>query len=254
MVRLPVSGVEVALRAPDGADDLLLQEATGGPVEVGLALVARLADAGDGDRDWGELTATDFEVLLLALRAARLGEHLALGFACPHCGARVEVGFRIADYLRDLRPRAVAGVARDPARPGWFRLDGAGFRLPSAGDQAAVAQQADPALALAARCLDEAARRRPLRARVERAMAAMAPEVSRPIAGWCPSCEAAVEAPLHVARIVVGELRRAAGAVHDEVDLIARAYHWPEAAILALPQDRRRAYAERIRRAQAQAA
>jgi hypothetical protein len=85
-------------------------------------------------------------------------------------------------------------------------------------------------------------------------MAAMAPEVSRPLAGACPCCESAVEVPLHVARVVIGELRRAAGSVHDDIDLIARAYHWPEAAILALPQDRRRAYAERIRGAQTQAA
>jgi hypothetical protein len=82
----------------------------------------------------------------------------------------------------------------------------------------------------------------------------MAPEISRPLAGICPSCEATVEAPLHVARIVVAELRRAAGAVHDDIDLIARTYHWPEADILALPQDRRRAYVERIRRVLAQAA
>ena len=93
-----------------------------------------------------------------------------------------------------------------------------------------------------------------IRARIERVMAAMAPDVSRPIAGDCPACGATVEAPLHVARVVVGELRRAAAAVHDDVDLIARSYHWPEATILALPQDRRRAYAERIRRAQARAA
>jgi hypothetical protein len=85
-------------------------------------------------------------------------------------------------------------------------------------------------------------------------MAAMAPEVSRPIAGVCPACDAAVQAPLHVARVVVAELRRMAGAVHDDVDLIARAYHWTEATILALPQDRRRAYAERIRRSAALAA
>ena len=85
-------------------------------------------------------------------------------------------------------------------------------------------------------------------------MAAMAPEVSRPIAGDCPACGKTVQAPLHVARVVVAELRRTAAAVHDEVDLIARTYHWSEAMILALPQDRRRAYVERIRRAHARAA
>jgi hypothetical protein len=254
MLRLPVSGAEIALRAPDGADDMMLQEATGGPIEVGLMLLARLADAGDRASDWAELTITDFEVLLLSLRAERFGQQLSLGFACPGCAARVEVGFQVAQYLQAVRPRAVAGVTSDPSRPGWFRLDGVGFRLPTAGDQEAVARRANPAQLLAERCLDEPARLKPHRARVERAMAAMAPEVSRPIAGICPSCGAAVQAPLHVTRVVVGELRRAAGAVHDEVDLIARAYHWPEATILALPQDRRRAYAERIRRLQPLAA
>ncbi len=267
MVRLPVSGIAVALRAPDGTDDILLQEAWGHPVEVALALLARLAEAGNqpranapdgeaptGTEFWSGLSVTDFEFLLLSLRAARFGQHLALGFGCPECGARVEAGFRVADYLASVRPRPVAGVVPDPARTGWFLLSGAGFRLPTAGDQAAVATVANPARYLEERCLDPMARHPPLRGRVLRAMAAMAPEVSRPIAGSCPDCAAAVQAPLHVTRVVVSELRRAAGAVHDDVDLIARSYHWPEAAILALPQDRRRAYAERIRRSAAQAA
>jgi hypothetical protein len=254
MPRLPVSGAEVALRAPDGTDDMLLQETSGGAVEVALAMLPRLASKADDACDWTELTVTDFEALLLALRAARLGPTLALAFACPACRERVEVDLRIDDYLAGVRPRPVAGVASDPQRPGWFRLDGAGFRLPTAGDQAAAARSARPAHHLAERCLDPTARAPRQRARVERAMAAMAPEVSRPIAGACPACGTLVRAPLHVARVVVGELRRAAAAVHDEVDLIARAYHWPEATILALPQDRRRAYAERIRRAQAHAA
>src|SRR5215470_2793735 len=252
MPRLPVSGAEVALRAQDGTDDMALGEATGGTVEVGLAMLARLADAGGGDL--AELTVTDFEVLLLAVRSARLGKDLALGFACPACAERVEMTIAVGDYLADVAPRAFPGVSPDPARPGWFRLDGAGFRLPTAGDQAAVARLARPAQRLAERCLDATARDRHHRARVERAMAAMAPEVSREIAGDCPACGAGVRAPLHVARIVVGELCRAAAAVHDEVDLIARAYHWPEREILALPQERRRAYAERIRRAPTRAA
>jgi hypothetical protein len=251
MPRLPVSGAEVALRAPDGNDDILLQEAAGGAVEIALALVPRLAADAAGERDWAALTVTDFEILLLAIRAARLGQTLILGFACPACRARVEVDVRIDNYLDGVRPRAIANVVPDPARAGWFRLDGAGFRLPTAGDQAAVARLAHPARRLAERCLDETAQQPRHRAQVERAMAAMAPEVSRPIAGDCPDCGAAVRAPLHVARVVVGEMRRAAAAVHDELDLIARAYHWPEATILALPQERRRAYAERIRRAQA---
>jgi hypothetical protein len=251
MARLPVSGVEIAPRAPDGVDDMLLHEAAGSPVEAGLALLARLC----GDTfDCAELVVTDFEFLLLTVRAARFGQQMMLGFRCPHCQAVAEVNFSVADYLADVTPRAAGGVMPDPVRTGWFRLDAAGFRLPTASDPVAVAGTAQPARRLGERCLDDLARGRPYRARVERAMAVMAPELSRPVAGHCPSCGVAVQAGLSVTRVVVAELARAASTVYDEVDLIARAYHWPETMILALPPQRRRAYVERIRRSFAQAA
>ena len=245
MTRLPVSGLEVVLRQPDGADELLLHETAGSPVSRALAFLSRLSDA----VDWPELTVTDFEILLLDLRAQVLGEAWDLGFACPHCAARVEVSFRLADYVRDIRPRRPAEVVEAPDRPGWFALQGVAFRLPTAGDQARVAGHADAGLRLAGRCLDPPRPPGGLRARVERAMSAMAPEVSRPLAGRCPACAAAVAAPLHVTRLVVGELTRESAHLHDEVDLIARAYHWPEREILHLPRRRRQAYAERIRQA-----
>ena len=251
MIRLPVSGLEVALRKPDGLDDMLVRETVGSPIEAGLALIAHLAGA--ADRDWASLVVTDFEFLLLSMRAARFGQELSLGFACPHCRELAEVAFRVSDFLASIKPRAVPGVAPNPNRPGWFCLDGAAFRLPTVGDQIAVAVLPRPATHLVALCMDEAARQTRRRAQVERAMAAMAPELSRPIAGACPSCGAAVHAGLSVSRIVVSEMRRAAADLHDEVDLLARAYHWPQAEILSLPQDRRHAYAERIRHSQSQA-
>jgi hypothetical protein len=254
MIRLPVSGIEVTLRSPSGADDLLLEEASGNATAVGLLLLSRLARAAGEGHDWAELTVTDFEFLLLELRKARFGNEMTLGFACPECRARVEVEIRVSDFLADIRPRPLPGLAQDPSRAGWFLLEGAAFRIPTAGDQAEVTGLPDGAARLAVRCLDPQARKTPVRGRIERAMATLAPAVSRPLAGVCPCCAAAVEAPLHVARVVVGELRRAAAAVQDEIDLIARAYHWSEPDILALPQDRRRAYAERIRHAQAEAA
>jgi hypothetical protein len=251
MVTLPVSGIQIPVNEPDGVGEMLLHEASGGPVAAALALVARLyGDAIDAPG----LAVTDFEFLLLHLRAARLGQTMTLGFACPHCRALDEVSFRIGDYIAEVRPRAVPGVTPLGARPGWFVLDEATFRLPTAGDQAEAARHARPGERLAELCLDEAARSRTHRRRVERAMEVMAPTLSREIAGRCAECGEPVRAQLAVTALVVGELKRAAGAVHDEVDLIARAYHWPESLILALPQPRRRAYAERIRRAQLQAA
>ena len=245
MVRLPVSGLHVALRQPDGADELALREAAGPDVARALLLLGRLSD----QADWTGLTVTDFEMLLLGLRAQVLGDTWDLAFACPHCRARVEVSFTLADYAGDVAPRRPAGVSPAEGRPGWFVCEGAAFRLPTAGDQAEAAGRADGARLLVRRCFDDPPPPARLRGRIERAMAAMAPEVSRPLAGRCPDCAAVVQAPLHVARLVVGELARAAGALHDEVDLIARAYHWPEAEILRLPRVRRQAYADRIRQA-----
>ena len=121
------------------------------------------------------------------------------------------------------------------------------FRLPTAGDQAAATDGGGPRL-LTQRCLDADDLDRRTRGRIERAMAAMAPEVSRPVGGRCPACARTVEANLHLPTLVVAELRRSAASVIDEVHTIAQAYNWDEAAILALPERRRRAYAQRIRR------
>jgi hypothetical protein len=243
MVHLPVSGLEVAVRPPDGSDELIVREMNGSPVAKAIALAARLTDP----EDIAGLSVTDFELLLLAIRAETQGQDMVLGLSCPACGARVEISFLISDYVDSPALSHPANVSPDPARPGWYRLGERRFRLPTAADQAAVAGRPDAVKALAGRCLDPARLPAKERARIERAMAAMAPEVSRPVAGQCPECGKTVEAPLHVARLVVAELVRDAAGLHEEVDLIAQAYHWPEAEILALPRTRRRAYAERIR-------
>ena len=244
-MKLPVSGLEPRLRTPGGRDDLILCETEGAPVTRSLALLGALSD----DRDWAALTVTDFEVLLLCLRALVLGERCDLSFSCPNCRARVEVSFTITDFLQDVVSTVPSWVRSIPDRPGWYSCGRAAFRLPTAGDQAAVAGRPDAADRMAERCIEADHLAKRTRGRIEQAMAAMAPEVSRPLAGACPECGTRVEAPLYVTRLVINELSREAVAVYDEIDLIARAYHWREAEILELPRQRRRAYAERIRRA-----
>jgi predicted RNA-binding Zn-ribbon protein involved in translation (DUF1610 family) len=245
VVQLPVSGLEPALPLPSGVNDLILCETSGPAVSRLLAYLSTLS----GDRDWAALTVTDFEILLLRLRERLLGDNCDLAFACPACGARVEVSFRIADFLEGLQSKLPANVKPAPDRPGWFECEGAAFRLPTAGDQATVAGCPDAVERLVERCIEPADVPARLRDRIERAMALMAPEVSRPLVGSCPECGDVVEAPLHVSRLVASELTREAAALYDEVDLIARTYHWPEADILELPRQRRRAYVDRIRRA-----
>ena len=79
-------------------------------------------------------------------------------------------------------------------------------------------------------------------------MEKMAPAVSRPLTGTCPDCGESLTMTLHVPRLVMDELRVSAGGVHEEIHEIAAAYHWDEATILAMPQNRRQAYAATIRR------
>lgn len=251
MFALRASGASIHLRSPDGQDDLLLAKSSGRAVEVGIALLSRLGGEGF---DAGALLVTDFETLLLNLRVARLGPAMSLGFTCAHCRAVAEIAFKTSELIEATQPRRPPSVSDDPARPGWFRIAEAGFRLPTARDQVDAAAYPHPEHRLAELCLDDTARRARLRAKVERAMEAMAPLLSREIAGSCPTCDAPVRAFLCVPEIVVRELKRAAATIYEEIDLIARAYHWPELVILALPAGRTRAYAELIRRAPPRAA
>ena len=266
-MKLRVSGLELRFQAPDGADDLAILEAAGGPLEralVALPRMARVKESEDGVGPpagsyekrtpdfWAGLTVTDFETALLGLRRFLFGDKVACVFRDRQheCGVRMELEFSITAFLDEARPRFPRGV-RASDDPRWFLLQGSEarevrFRLPTVEDQLEAMDSADGAPALARRCID-AASGRELK-RTERAMEQMAPPVSRPLAGNCPECGETLTMALHVPRLVMDELASEAVAIHEDTDAIAATYHWDEAAILAMPQRRRRAYAETIRR------
>jgi hypothetical protein len=253
-MQLPVSGMALSLRSPDGCDDLAILEARGPAVARALAVLPRLAQLVPGATghtpEWESMTVTDFEVALLALRERLFGQSIACALDCsqPECGQRVEMEFRVEDFVNSVRPHRPRDV-QDDARPGWFRLEDTEvvFRLPTVGDQAAVAGSARAGRDLEELCIKPPGLLARLRARVERAMEQLAPEVSRPIAGQCPHCGQGLSALLYVPVLVLDELRRAAVGIYEEVHLIASAYHWSEDSILALPRARRWGYAERVR-------
>jgi hypothetical protein len=266
--RLPVCGRVVVLRLPRGAEDLLLLETASTPqgdAALALALPGRLCRAADGEPiDWGGLPAPDLDVLLLRLRQALFGDRVRADVACPTsgCGRRIDIDFSIEDLLAHQAPRAAAGRrgGRSPqpaAEPYWFRLarekaDGEGsevlFRLPTAADQLAVADDAAAADALARRCIRPPTLPARLRRRVEAAMEAMAPALSCDLQGLCPDCGKAITVQFDCRWFCLTELRRRAAFVYQDVDVLARRYHWPESEILALPTARRTAYAELARR------
>jgi hypothetical protein len=264
-MELPISGIEVLMCTPNGKDDLAILEAGGEPVEAALTMLPRLArmigqDGGEGRDDasatapWVNLTVTDFDVALLGLHRFLFGDTVACLFRCPSetCGERMEPTFSIAAFLAEVKPSVPKRVKPSEDRAGWFNLSGEGddavqFRLPTVGDQVQVLGRPHALQLLSQRCI--AAKKLSARslAQVERAMAAMAPVVSRPVEGSCPECGTAVAMPLHVPSLVMDELRESAAGIHEEIHAIAGTYHWDEATILEMPQIRRRAYADTIR-------
>ncbi len=238
MVRLPVSGLLADARPPAGAEEALLWEAHELDRAFALDLVRRLTTAAAP----AELSVHDFEALLLHLHLLVFGDEISADSVCT-CGERVDVSFSISAFLAHRAPRRPRGVAAaDEA--GWFSLAGTAvaFRLPTIGDQIAAAREPDPVKALAARCV----RGSPVPARVERAMAALAPPLSGPIEGTCPHCAQMISLAFDVPSFVLRELRVQASAICEHVHLLAGHYHWPEEKILSLPVRRRQSYVDLV--------
>ena len=245
--RLPVSGIDVAIHLPTGAEDVLLVEAGPPGLGVAIALLDRLVARLDGGAiDWFALTPTDIDVMLLLVRRRVIGDAVIASARCgaPSCGARVDISFSIAAYLAHHEP---SDHALAPARDGWFQLDGAvEFRLPSAADQLAIALDPDPEGALLQRCVRSAASSNQIRGRVEAAMESIAPSLFTDLEGPCPECGTTVHASFDPVQFALRELRDQARLVFEETLAIARETHWSEADILSLPTARRARYAELI--------
>jgi hypothetical protein len=249
MITLPVSRLIARLRMPDGADEILLMELDASPLPAALGLLNRLAAGADGAaRDWAGLPVTDFEFLLLKLRVLLLGDFVAGHAVCPACREPADISFRISDYLASSRPAAAPAAAPAADENGWMRFNGAEFRLPVVADVLAALGEQNPEAALAARCVRPGLAG-PARRRVERLLEKIAAPLTGPVGGDCPSCGAVLTALFDVPAFVVRELRRLAAGVLADVHLLASAYHWREAAILALPGMRRRIYADFVRSA-----
>jgi hypothetical protein len=252
-VSLPISGLQLRLRTPTGAEDLLLLESPGADLGLAVALLDQVVEpVGGGCVDWSELPLMDVDVLLIRLRGLVFGDDVRAGCNCPmpNCGTAVEANFRITDYLAFHQPRAARGV-EPSGEPGWFHLreTPVTFRLPVVGDLLAIADAAEPGKALIRRCLrpaDVAAR---LRHRVERAMEALAPGLHGEIAGSCPGCGIALSLTFDPIGFCLRELVGQARFVYDDVHILAGTYHWMEETILAMPTRRRAEYATRARAA-----
>lgn len=282
-MRLPISGLGVSFRLPNGHDDLAILEAGSGAsrnnradprssesqattLECALDALSRLArvspPAGEpshtttSETVWPSLTITDFEFALLGLRSFLFGDTVRCIVRCA-CTERMEIDFSITHLLSEARPSTPSRIQPSSTRPGWFELHPKDhslgvrtiFRLPTVEDQLLALRSVNPYELLAERCVETGHPDKRATSSAENAMESMSPTVSRPIDGVCAACGAALNPQLHISSLVLDELRASAAGMHREIHAIAATYHWDESAILAMPQVRRIAYSDAIRQA-----
>ena len=249
--RLPVSGFEVTVQPPTGMEDLLLQEARVLDTALAFRLFDRLVTISHGAAaNWSGLAVTDLEALLLLLRLATLGDvvHAETNCLAARCGARVDVSFRVKDYLASQTPRMPRGVQKIEGTE-CYRLAApdVSFRLPNGGDLFAIDHRGILEREMMQRCVQPAEVPARVRRRIDLAMEALAPRLSRTMNAECPECRATMNFYFDVRQFVLNELREHAATIFEDVHLLASYYKWREADILALPRSRRARYAEALR-------
>jgi hypothetical protein len=259
--RLPVSGLSIYIRPPTGEEDVLLAEADAD--DAALALAKRLASASDGAAiDFRALSITDLDAFVLRLRQMLMGDRICADVAClaPNCGKLLDVSFRIDAYLAHqlTANRAPRDVTPSAEEAGWYllrrRTSGEGkrveatFRLPSPLDELEIQGRHDAAEALARRLMRPGDLTLRVRRRVEAAMEALAPTLCGDLEGVCPECGSRRTIRFDPRHFCLQELRDRASFIYEDVDLLAARYHWPENAILGLPNTRRASYCEAARR------
>jgi hypothetical protein len=196
-------------------------------------LLALAAAAGREPEEVARLPLGRRDAILLELYA---GEALDAMAECPVCGERAE--FSVG--TRELLARGEA--AADPGPVGSVV-----WRPPDSRDVAAAAATGDPASAervLLERCAGSADLPPEMREAVARAMAEADPLAEVLVDVSCPACGEGFVADLDVGAFVWAELRGRAQRLIQDVDVLARAYGWTEAEVLALGDRRRAAYLE----------
>lgn len=206
------------------------------------APIERLAQFSVGERD----------ACLLALREETLGPRLASLTHCPACSEQVELQIKTAD-LYTAKPKAEA-LLRVSAADHAIE-----FRLPTSLDVASLDPAADAKAnrqQLLQRCVISARRGQAEVAAAElpdeavaavaRRMSEVDPQADVQLALTCPQCQHSWQTPLDIVSYFWSEIHAWAHRTLREIHILAAAYGWREADVLALNPWRRHAYLELI--------
>lgn len=222
------------------------------PLDRALLLLWACGEGAAQADELAQRTIGQRDAQLLQARIRHFGPLLEATADCPACAGRMAFSLHLDQLAQQARP-AAADVCVDTA---------AGrFRLPASVDLALALSQSEPRQALARglrvdagptaapahvahaahAALDEAALQS-----IESALAAADPAAQIDIRLQCDACGQAFDAPLDVADCLWLDVSRRAQQTLDEVHLLASAYGWSEAEVLAVPPARRQHYLQRV--------
>ncbi|MFL6196543.1 MAG: phage baseplate protein [Thermoanaerobaculia bacterium] len=222
------------------------------PVRRALLLVAAASPEATFE-DLARESVGRRDARLLTLREWTFGPRLVSLASCPACGERLETAFDVADI------RTPEGGAEEPLS---LKAEGyeLAFRLPNSLDVAALVPTGDLDAArrrLLGRCLLAAHGADGEEVTVDRlpetALAAVAsrmaeadPQGDVELSLHCPACGHDWLAPFDIASFFWTEIDAWARVLLHEIHILASAYGWREADILALSPWRRRSYLELV--------
>jgi hypothetical protein len=243
------------LREPIGRDQALMTELAGAPPAKSIsaliaALTQRIGDCTKPSRDQlVQLTAGDRERLVLAVCARLLGPEADLIVPCPACRDLCEVPAHFADMIA-LPPSTSDDHCCLQAPDGTWTAQispptGHDLEAASRGEMGAERHLLESCLRELFDPTGEKVARESLPPECEtqlgEALSALDPLAECRIGIDCPHCAARFDTLLDgytLLRTVIGD----ANSLYGDIYRMARAYHWSEADILALPLRRRRHY------------
>jgi hypothetical protein len=241
------------MRSPSSEEILAIWEAALAEHPIDRALTIAAAFSGQSKRTLAQLPVGVRDSLLFQARECLFGPRLESFAECPSCAGALEFAVAIDELplspCGELEIAAAPGVAYQPAV--YETKAGLRFRLPNSFDLAAIAAMEDVGQAerlLVRRCvvkndadLDDRALEE-----VNRAIAERDPAGDLELSLVCPACACRWTQLFDIGYFFWRELNSFARRLMGEVDALARAYGWPEQAILQLSPARRARYLEMV--------
>jgi hypothetical protein len=233
------------MHAPTANDALVVWERGAGQSAAarGLALLG-LAHAGTDADTLADVSVGARDAALLALRAAMFGERMESCANCPACREMIEMSFTAAD----MRAAAPESPKLTLSQDGYDVK----LRLLTSRDLLAIEHHEDARAALLARSVVSAsangAETTPQQlpaAIVDAAVQVLAdadPQADIQLSLMCPACGHFWKAPFDIVSYLWAELEAWAGRILRDVHVLAVAYGWREADILAMSPARRKFY------------